>query len=293
MNIFEVIDKLELIKHKYLINKLEKYTQQVAAATTTPLAPPLAPPPAPPPATTPPTPPATTPTPPTPSTPPAKPVEEAKKPSEEAVKFENNMMDTLKWVFIGIAIFVVILIILGVVYWFMFGSSSSTTSSSENVVDENGNIVDGAEGANAEANAYANADANADAINNQQDPNDPYAYNEAPVSQDPYSDNLDNNASSTSMFSSLIPSSSSFSRNDAVSTEAPVVVPEVPEAPVVVPEAPEVPVVVPEAPEVPIVVPEVPIEAPVVAPQSLSLSSSSSSSPPIIGNPAPTNVVQK
>jgi flagellar basal body-associated protein FliL len=193
MNIFEVIDKLELIKHKYLINKLEKYTEQVAAATT-PVATttPLAPPPAPP-ATTPPAPS-------TPPAPPAKPVEEAKKPSEEAVKFENNMMDTLKWVFIGIAIFVVILIILGVVYWFMFGSSSSTTSSSENVVDENGNIVDGAEGANAEANA--------DAINNQQDPNDPYAYNEAPVSQDPYSDNLDNNvsnASSTSMFSSLMP----------------------------------------------------------------------------------------
>jgi len=202
------------------------------------------------------------------------------------------MMDTLKWVFIGIAIFVVILIILGVVYWFMFGSSSSTTSSTENVVDENGNIVDGAEGANAEANA----DANADAINNQQDPNDPYAYNDAPVSQDPYSDNLDNNASSTSMFSSLIPSSSSFSRNDAVSPEVPVVpvvVPEAPEVPVVVPEAPEVPVVVPEVPDV---VPEVPVvpdivpEVPIEAPQSLS---SSSSSPPIIGSPAPTNVVQK
>jgi hypothetical protein len=44
-------------------------------------------------------------------------------------------MDSLKWVFIGIAIFIFLLIILSVVYWFMFGSSNaSTVSNTENTV---------------------------------------------------------------------------------------------------------------------------------------------------------------
>ena len=164
MDIKKVIDKLELIKHLHLINMLEKYTEQFTNTTppattppattppattppattppaTTPPAttPPATTPPATtPPATTPPatTPPATTPpatTPPA-TTPPAttKPVDETKKTTE----FENNLMDSLKWVFIGIAIFIFLLIILSVVYWFMFGSSTSNVSSTENTVRE-------------------------------------------------------------------------------------------------------------------------------------------------------------
>lgn len=138
-HIFDVIDKLELIKHYHLINVVEKYTQQVASATT-------------PPATTPPaataaTPPAATPPVATPPATPVPPAEEAKKPPTE---FENNMMDSLKWVFIGIAIFVFLLIILGVVYWLMFGSSNSNSSSNpENAVREDGeNGVNGINGVN-------------------------------------------------------------------------------------------------------------------------------------------------
>ena len=191
MDVKKIIDKLELIKHLHLINMLEIYTEQFEnSATTTPPPATTTPPPATtttppattttppattttppattttppattttPPATTttPPatttTPPATTTTPPaTTTTPPVKPVEETKKTTE----FENNLMDSLKWVFIGIAIFVFILIILSVVYWLMFGSSNTTTSNTENTIREddmngmNGDV----NGMNGEINPY-------------------------------------------------------------------------------------------------------------------------------------------
>jgi hypothetical protein len=77
-------------------------------------------------------------------------------------------MDSLKWVFIGIAIFIFLLIILSVVYWFMFGSSNnaSTVNSTENTVrdddmnrmnDINGNVngMNGdVNGMNPEINPY-------------------------------------------------------------------------------------------------------------------------------------------
>ena len=49
--------------------------------------------------------------------------EEDKK-KTDANKFENNMMDTLKWVFIGIGIFSFIIIVLSLIYWFMFSGNN-------------------------------------------------------------------------------------------------------------------------------------------------------------------------
>jgi hypothetical protein len=122
MDILNIIDKLELIKHYHLINVLEKYTEQVAA-TTAPVVATAAT------ATTAPVVATAATTAPTATQPPVPPVpvppEEAKKPPAE---FESNMMDSLKWVFIGIAIFVFILIILSVVYWLMFGGGSNSLS---------------------------------------------------------------------------------------------------------------------------------------------------------------------
>jgi len=206
MNIEDVINKLEFILHKKSIKTLEKYTQQVAATAATTTTPP---PTTTPPTTTPPTttPPVTTPPVTTPTTPPK---EEDKKPSEEATKFENNLMDTLKWVFIGIAIFVVIILILGIVYWFIFGSSTSTTETTDGMNAENMN----AENMNAENMNGENA-ANAEVPYN--DIQEPYI-EASPI----------NDASSSSMLSSFIPYSSSFSRNEspevlAVAVQEPVI----------------------------------------------------------------------
>jgi hypothetical protein len=292
MDVSEVVNKLELIKHNYLINILEKYTEQVAATTPPATTPPATTLPAPtPPATTSPAPTPPAPTPPTPPVPP-KPAEEPKKMSEEAVKFENNMMDSLKWVFIGIAIFIVIIIILGVVYWLIFGNGS-TTSTSEHVVDENG-VNNGINGENGEV------------INNEQNPyaQDP-SYNDTSNIQDPYSDIQSNNNNDSSnsnenndnsMFSSLI-SSSSFSRNDPV-VESPIVpVVEAPVIPVV--EAPVIPIV--ESPVIPVV--EVPVASPII---DNGISSSSSSTTlatpeslatqvnvPVVNAVTPAQVVQR
>jgi hypothetical protein len=216
MNIEDVINKLEFILHKKSIKTLEKYTQQVAATAATTTTPPVTttPPTTTPPTTTPPTttPPVTTPPVTTPTTPPK---EEDKKPSEEATKFENNLMDTLKWVFIGIAIFVVIILILGIVYWFIFGSSTSTTETTDGMNAENMN----AENMNAE-------NMNGENMNGENAANAEVPYNDI---QEPYIEASPiNDASSSSMLSSFIPYSSSFSRNEspevlAVAVQEPVI----------------------------------------------------------------------
>ena len=106
MRIFDIINKLENIKHNYLIYALEKYTDQITSedikkkeeerkkqeeVAKEEI---------------------------------KKPIEEVKKPVEEVKKFENNIMDSLKWVFISIGIFLFLMVVLSLIYWFMSGSNN-------------------------------------------------------------------------------------------------------------------------------------------------------------------------
>ena len=100
MCIFDIINKLEIIKHNYLIYALEKYTNQITSEDIKKkeeerkkqeeVA-----------------------------------KEEVKKPVEEVKKFETNIMDSLKWVFISIGIFIFIIVGLSLIYWFMFGDNNN------------------------------------------------------------------------------------------------------------------------------------------------------------------------
>ena len=106
MCIFDIINKLEIIKHNYLIYALEKYTNQITSedikkkeeerkkqeeVAKEEI---------------------------------KKPAEEVKKPTEEVKKFETNIMDSLKWVFISIGIFIFIIVVLSLIYWFMFSDNN-------------------------------------------------------------------------------------------------------------------------------------------------------------------------
>ena len=98
MCIFDIIKKLENIKHNYLIYALEKYTGQITAddikkrelerQAQDELAKP-----------------------------------EVKKPVEEVKKFENNIMDSLKWVFISMGILIFLIFVGSLIYWGMYGSN--------------------------------------------------------------------------------------------------------------------------------------------------------------------------
>ena len=113
MRIFDIINKLENIKHNYLIYALEKYTDQITSedikkkeeerkkqeeVAKEEIKKPIEEV--------------------------KKPVEEVKKPVEEVKKFENNIMDSLKWVFISIGIFLFLMVVLSLIYWFMSGSNN-------------------------------------------------------------------------------------------------------------------------------------------------------------------------
>ena len=106
MCIFDIINKLEIIKHNYLIYALEKYTNQITSedikkkeeerkkqeeVAKEEI---------------------------------KKPAEEVKKPAEEVKKFETNIMDSLKWVFISIGIFIFIIVVISLIYWFMFSDNN-------------------------------------------------------------------------------------------------------------------------------------------------------------------------
>ena len=114
MCIFDIINKLEIIKHNYLIYALEKYTNQITSedikkkeeerkkqeeVAKEEVKKPVEEV--------------------------KKPVEEVKKPVEEVKKFETNIMDSLKWVFISIGIFIFIIVGLSLIYWFMFGDNNN------------------------------------------------------------------------------------------------------------------------------------------------------------------------
>jgi len=147
------------------------------------------------------------------------PPEEKKPPTE----FENNMMDSLKWVFIGIAIFVFLLIILSVVYWLMFGGGSNNASTVPTDATAN---TDAVNGENTEMNGEnaANAEMN---------------YNPPP---EPYQEPIEEKESS--MFSSLS-SMSPFS-----SSKEPIVEPIAEPIPVDSPVSPlATPEVIPPSPE--------------------------------------------
>ena len=113
MCIFDIINKLEIIKHNYLIYALEKYTNQITSedikkkeeerrkqeeVVKEEIKKPVEEV--------------------------KKPVEEVKKPAEEVKKFETNIMDSLKWVFISIGIFIFIIVVLSLIYWFMFSDNN-------------------------------------------------------------------------------------------------------------------------------------------------------------------------
>ena len=113
MRIFDIINKLENIKHNYLIYALEKYTDQITSedikkkeeerkkqeeVAKEEIKKPIEEV--------------------------KKPVEEVKKPVEEVKKFENNIMDSLKWVFISIGIFLFLMVVLSLIYWFMSSSNN-------------------------------------------------------------------------------------------------------------------------------------------------------------------------
>ena len=113
MCIFDIINKLEIIKHNYLIYALEKYTNQITSedikkkeeerkkqeeVAKEEIK--------------------------KPAEEVKKPAEEVKKPAEEVKKFETNIMDSLKWVFISIGIFIFIIVVLSLIYWFMFSDNN-------------------------------------------------------------------------------------------------------------------------------------------------------------------------
>ena len=113
MCIFDIINKLEIIKHNYLIYALEKYTNQITSedikkkeeerkkqeeVAKEEIK--------------------------KPAEEVKKPAEEVKKPAEEVKKFETNIMDSLKWVFISIGIFIFIIVVISLIYWFMFSDNN-------------------------------------------------------------------------------------------------------------------------------------------------------------------------
>jgi hypothetical protein len=112
MCIFDIIKKLENIKHNYLIYALEKYTDQITAddikkrelerQIQDELAKPEIKKPA---------------------DEVKKPVDEVKKPTGEVKKFENNIMDSLKWVFISMGILIFLIFVGSLIYWGLYGGN--------------------------------------------------------------------------------------------------------------------------------------------------------------------------
>ena len=114
MCIFDIIKKLENIKHNYLIYALEKYTDQLTdddikkrtaddikkreleRATQDNLA----------------------------KSEVKKPADEVKKPANEVKKFENNIMDSLKWVFISMGILIFLIFVGCLIYWGLYGGNN-------------------------------------------------------------------------------------------------------------------------------------------------------------------------
>ena len=113
MCIFDIIKKLENIKHNYLIYALEKYTDQITAddikkkelerQAQDELSKPEVKKPA---------------------EEVKKPTDEVKKPTDEVKKFENNIMDSLKWVFISIGILIFLIFVGGLIYWGLYGGDN-------------------------------------------------------------------------------------------------------------------------------------------------------------------------
>ena len=128
MCIFDIIKKLENIKHNYLIYALEKYTDQLTdddikkrtaddikkreleRATQDNLAKSEVKKPA------------------DEVKKPAdevkKPADEVKKPADEVKKFENNIMDSLKWVFISMGILIFLIFVGCLIYWGLYGGNN-------------------------------------------------------------------------------------------------------------------------------------------------------------------------
>jgi hypothetical protein len=116
---FDIIKKLEMIKHNHLIYALEKYTDQITAEdikkremerqnqdklTKTEVKKPdddVK----------------------KPVDDVKKPVDDVKKPVDDVKKFENNIMDSLKWVFISIGILIFLIFIGGLIYWGLYGGN--------------------------------------------------------------------------------------------------------------------------------------------------------------------------
>ena len=139
MCIFDIINKLENIKHNYLIYALEKYTNQITSddikkkeeerrkqeeiakeeikKSTEDVKKP-------------------TEDVKKPTEDVKTPVEDVKKPTEEVKKFENNIMDSLKWVFISIGIFIFIIIVASVIYWLMY---SAGNNDDQNIITHDNN----------------------------------------------------------------------------------------------------------------------------------------------------------
>ena len=120
MCIFDIIKKLENIKHNYLIYALEKYTDQITAddikkkelerQAQDELSKPEVKKPA------------EEVKKPTDEV--KKPTDEVKKPTDEVKKFENNIMDSLKWVFISIGILIFLIFVGGLIYWGLYGGDN-------------------------------------------------------------------------------------------------------------------------------------------------------------------------
>jgi len=127
MCIFDIIKKLENIKHNYLIYALEKYTDQITAddikkkelerQAQDELSKPEVKKP---------TDEVKKPTDEVkkPADEVKKPADEVKKPTDEVKKFENNIMDSLKWVFISIGILIFLIFVGGLIYWGLYGGDN-------------------------------------------------------------------------------------------------------------------------------------------------------------------------
>ena len=146
MCIFDIIKKLENIKHSYLIYALEKYTDQITEdkikkreddikkktaddikkrelerATQDELA-------------------RSDVKKPTddvkkPADDVKKPADDVKKPADDVKKFENNIMDSLKWVFISIGILIFLIFVGGLIYWGLYGDGGNNDEYNTRIIE--------------------------------------------------------------------------------------------------------------------------------------------------------------
>ena len=64
-----------------------------------------------------------------------KPADDVKKPADDVKKFENNIMDSLKWVFISIGILIFLIFVGGLIYWGLYGDGGNNDEYNTRIIE--------------------------------------------------------------------------------------------------------------------------------------------------------------